>query len=118
MPNRTILFVGHANPEDNAFTQWLALSLARQRLITARFPYYKLRALTPEDKQLNPDGAWLADSGTPTSDKKTFQCKTVPHITLGSISRNTALDPIVEKHQPILSDRLKALNAALKSIST
>ena len=28
MPNRTIVFVGHANPEDNVFTRWLSLRLA------------------------------------------------------------------------------------------
>ncbi len=28
MPNRTIVFVGHANPEDNTFAQWLSLRLA------------------------------------------------------------------------------------------
>ena len=28
MPNRTVVFVGHANPEDNTFAQWLSLRLA------------------------------------------------------------------------------------------
>lgn len=28
MANRTVVFVGHANPEDNTFTQWLSLKLA------------------------------------------------------------------------------------------
>ena len=27
MPNRTVVFVGHANPEDNTFAQWLSLRL-------------------------------------------------------------------------------------------
>ena len=28
MPHRTVVFVGHANPEDNTFAQWLSLRLA------------------------------------------------------------------------------------------
>ena len=28
MPNRTVVFLGHANPEDNAFARWLSLKLA------------------------------------------------------------------------------------------
>ncbi|MBV8230500.1 MAG: hypothetical protein JO329_10995, partial [Planctomycetaceae bacterium] len=47
----------------------------------------------------------------------TFQCRTVPHITLKSIAQNTALDPIFAKHEPILKDRLDALNAGLKSVT-
>src|ERR1700730_6180434 len=31
MPSRTVVFLGHANPEDNTFTQWLSLKLAALR---------------------------------------------------------------------------------------
>ena len=36
----------------------------------------------------------------------TFDCKTVPHITLKSIAQNQALDPIFEKWEPILAEKL------------
>jgi adenine-specific DNA-methyltransferase len=42
--------------------------------------------------------------------KATFACKTVPHITLKSIARNTSLDPIFAKHEPILAEALETLN--------
>lgn len=42
--------------------------------------------------------------------KATFQCKTVPHIALKSIARNTSLDPIFAKHEPILAAALEKLN--------
>ena len=101
-------------------TSRVALALARQRLMTARFPFFQLRELTAEDKIRNKDGIWiveLGEDGKPTGRRLTFQCKTVPHITLKSIARNTSLDPIFAKHEPVLAARLKALNAALQRVS-
>ncbi len=98
-------------------TSRVALALARQRLLTARFPFFQLRELTAEDSSRNKDGTWIAElgeDGKPTGKRMTFQCKTVPHITLKSIARNTSLDPIFAKHEPILAARLKEVNAALK----
>jgi len=102
-------------------TSRVALALARQRLLTARFPYYQLRELSAEDVNRNKDGTWIAEldeNGKPTGKRLTFDCKTVPHITLKSIARNTSLDPIFAKHEPILAARLKELNAALKRVTT
>ena len=99
-------------------TSRVALALARQRLMTARFSYYQLRPLIPEDSQRNPQGTWLSDPTSRLAGKCTFQCKTVPHITLKSIARNTSLDPIFARHEPLLAARLKDLNAALKSVTT
>jgi adenine-specific DNA-methyltransferase len=98
-------------------TSRVALSLARQRLMTARFPYYQLRVLIPDDVARNPQGSWLTDPTGQVPGKATFRCETLPHITLKSIARDAALDPIFEKHQPILAARLKALNIALKQVS-
>jgi adenine-specific DNA-methyltransferase len=95
-------------------TSRVALALAKQRLLTARFPYYKLRDLSAEDLDRNPKGTWLKNADT---QPKTFSCKTVSHITLKSIARNTSLDPIFSKHEPILAERLKQLNAALKKVN-
>jgi adenine-specific DNA-methyltransferase len=96
-------------------TSRVALALARQRLMTARFPFYQLRPLSAEDLQRNAGGTWLKNRDeTP----KTLRCKTVPHVTLRSIARNTSLDPIFAKHEPILVERLSTLNAALKEVTT
>jgi adenine-specific DNA-methyltransferase len=110
-------------------TSRVALALAKQRLLTARFPYFTLRPLNAEDLARNPKGVWLNDTNDPaaiqpkprTQDtettpdpRRTFLCKTVPHITLKSIARNTALDPIFAQYEPLLAEKLADLNAALK----
>lgn len=58
--------------------------------------------LSAEDMTRNPNGTWLADPSDTIPGKVSFKCKTVPHITLKSIARNTLLDPIFNKHEPIL----------------
>ena len=79
-------------------TSRVALSLARQRLLTSKFDFYKLR----EEAKSVAGG---------------FICKTVPHITLKSIAQNVALDAIFAKHQPSLEAKLAALNKELKKVS-
>ena len=79
-------------------TSRVSIALARQRLLTASFDYYKLK-----------DEANGVAGG--------FVNKTVPHITLRSIAQNTALDPIFEKHEPILTEKLETLNSALAEIT-
>jgi adenine-specific DNA-methyltransferase len=109
----------------------VALALAKHRLMTAKFDYQQLRPLSAEDVARNPNGTWISNPGrsrgdeTQTSsagkmsetphvvsygEKMTFKCKTVPHITLKSIARNTSLDPIFAKHEPVLAERLERLN--------
>ena len=90
----------------------VALAIARQRLLTAKFDYYKLRPTSAEDVQRNPDGPWLTDPERQIQGTCTFDCKTVPHITLKSIAQNQALDPIFEKWEPVLAEKLAALNKA------
>jgi len=77
-------------------TSRVAIAIARQRLLTAKFDYFKLK-----DKDKGVGGG--------------FVNKTVPHITLKSIAQNVALDPIFEKHEPVLAEKLKILNEALKA---
>jgi len=94
-------------------TSRVALTLAKHRLMTAKFDYYQLRELNAEDLERNPSGTWIAEmdrSGKPTGKRLTFDCETVPHITLRSIARNTSLDPIFTKHEPLLAKKLTALN--------
>jgi adenine-specific DNA-methyltransferase len=91
----------------------VALAIARQRLLTAKFDYYRLRPTSAGDVQRNPDGTWLTDPEGQIPGTCTFDCKTVPHVTLKSIAQNQALDPIFDKWTPILAEKLAALNAAL-----
>jgi len=79
-------------------TSRVAIAIARQRLLTAKFDYYQLRD----------DNAGVAGG---------FVYKTVPHVTLKSIAQNQNLDPIFAKHEPILDAKLKACNAALAKVT-
>ncbi len=79
-------------------TSRVAVALARQRLLTSSFEYY----------QLKDESKGIAGG---------FVNKNVPHITLKSIAQNTALDPIFEKHEPILKEKLETLNSALVEVT-
>ncbi|MFZ4790320.1 MAG: site-specific DNA-methyltransferase [Candidatus Competibacteraceae bacterium] len=94
-------------------TSRVALALARQRLLTAKFDYFQLRELNDDDRRRNPAGPWLK---TESGSIATLDCETVPHVTLKSIAQNSALDAIFARHQPGLDAALVALNAALREI--
>ena len=94
----------------------VALALAKHRLMTAKFDYQKLRPLTAEDVARNPRGTWLSDPTGKVSGKATFQCKTVSHVKLGGIGRNTSLDPILARHEPILARALERLNREVANV--
>ena len=79
-------------------TSRVAIALARQRLLTGTFDYYKLK-----DESEGISGGFIN--------------KTVPHITLRSIAQNTALDPIFEKHELILKEKLETLNLTLEQVT-
>jgi adenine-specific DNA-methyltransferase len=72
----------------------VAIAIARQRLMTAKFDYYELR-----DPERGPAGGFIYE--------------TVPHITLESIAKNTEIDAIAEKYQPKIEQALTNLNRAL-----
>lgn len=106
-------------------TSRVAVSIARQRLLTAKFDYYELKPPTMQavgGEQLKLDGGL---AGTPQgvlsvnnaeSPARGFVYKTVPHVTLKSIAQNTNLDPIFAKHEPILEQKLKEANAELAKV--
>ncbi len=94
----------------------VALALAKHRLLTAKFDYQQLRPLSAEDVARNPHGTWLTDPTGKVPGKATFACKTVPHITLKSIARNTSLDPIFARHEPILATALERLNREVAKV--
>jgi len=75
-------------------TSRVALAIARQRLMTAKFDYYEL-----QDLERGPAGGFIYE--------------TVPHITLESIARNTEIDAIAARYQPQIDQALADLNRAL-----
>lgn len=87
-------------------TSRVALSVARQRMMTGRYEHYKLR-----------DGTAASGGSAPTDPSRGFVYKTVPHVTLGSIAQNEDLDDVVERHRPLLDARLAVLNAALQEVT-
>ncbi|WP_249355626.1 DUF559 domain-containing protein [Chloracidobacterium aggregatum] len=76
-------------------TSRVAITIARQRLMTAVFDYYELAH--PEEG---------VGSG--------FKYKTVPHVTLKSIANNPDIDGIYARLHPAVEAALAELNAALK----
>lgn len=76
-------------------TSRVAITLAKQRLMTAVFDYYELA---------HPDEG--VGSG--------FIYKTVPHVTLKSIANNPEIDDIYARMHPAIEKALAELNAALK----
>ena len=79
-------------------TSRIAIAVARTRLLTATFDYYKLK-----DESIGISSGLLLG--------------TVPHIERNSIANNVALDAIFEKHEPIIAKELANVNAALKSVT-
>lgn len=75
-------------------TSRVAITLAKQRLMTASFDYYALR---------------YSQEGL----KGGFDYETVPHITLKSISNNPDIDTIYDEDHPKIEAALNNLNAAL-----
>lgn len=75
-------------------TSRVAVTLAKQRLMTASYDYYQLA---------------YPHEGL----KGGFIYKTVPHVTLKSIANNTDIDAIYERLHPAIDAALGALNAAL-----
>ncbi|MDZ4780060.1 MAG: site-specific DNA-methyltransferase [Planctomycetia bacterium] len=76
-------------------TSRVAITLAKQRLMTASFDYYELR---------------YPHEGL----KGGFIYKTVPHVMLKSIANNPEIDENYARLHPAIESALKDLNAALK----
>ena len=82
-----------------ADTSRVAIALAKQRLLTSKFDYYETGDGTD---RIGPSG---------------LKSKTMPHITLGGIANNIALDPIFERWDPIMDGKLAVANQALNEVS-
>ncbi|GAB6273701.1 MAG: site-specific DNA-methyltransferase [Peptococcaceae bacterium] len=97
-------------------TSRVALTLARTRLMSARFPYYLL-ADSPEGikKEAEITGKIPPSSHKTDGDiKKGFVYKRVPHLTLKSIANNPDIDGIHSKWQEKLEPLRKKINELLK----
>jgi adenine-specific DNA-methyltransferase len=77
-------------------TSRVAVTLAKQRLMTASYDYYELRY---PHEGLRGGFIW----------------KTVPHVTLKSIANNPDIDAIYERMHPAIEQALAELNKALKA---
>ncbi|WP_371134279.1 DNA methyltransferase [Nitrosomonas sp.] len=77
-----------------ADTSRVAVTLAKQRLMTASYDYYALK---------------YPHEGL----RSGFIYKTVPHVTLGSIANNPEIDEIYARMHPAVETALAALNAIL-----
>ena len=76
-------------------TSRVAVTLAKQRLLTANYDYFELR---------------YPHEGL----RGGFMYKTVPHITLGSIANNPEIDEIYERMHSAIESALEKLNKAVK----
>jgi adenine-specific DNA-methyltransferase len=92
-------------------TSRVALAIARQRLLTARYEYYRTRSADSSSID-----AGVAPS-FPDNPARGFRYKTKPHITSSVVANCTALDPIFTKHGAILDKTLTACNHALKKVN-
>jgi adenine-specific DNA-methyltransferase len=77
-------------------TSRVAVTLAKQRLMTASYDYYELK---------------YPHEGL----KGGFIYKTVPHVTLKSIANNPEINELWERMHPLIDQALGELNTALKS---
>jgi len=77
-------------------TSRVALQIARQRLMTAKYDYFEL-----QDSERGPASG--------------LRYETVPHIMLESIARDTEIDATAAKYQPEIDSALTALNRLVPS---
>lgn len=76
-------------------TSRVALTIARQKLLTARYDYHELK-----DSERGVSGG--------------FEYETVPHVTLESIAKNTEIDAIAAKYDQEIEAALAELNKVIK----
>ncbi|WP_028182030.1 site-specific DNA-methyltransferase [Bradyrhizobium japonicum] len=96
-------------------TSRVALALARQRLMAARFPSYLLRDSEEGSRKEAELSKSLPTEGPFTrSIRRGFVYERVPHITLKAIANNTAIDVIWEGAQQTLTSLLDKLNGLLE----
>jgi adenine-specific DNA-methyltransferase len=80
-------------------TSRVAITLAKQRLMTASYDYFELK---------------YPHEGL----RGEFIYKTIPYVTLGTIANNPEIDGIYELLQPVIDQELQRLNKKLKTAHT
>jgi len=95
-------------------TSRVALTLARTRIMSARYPWY----LLADSREGRMKEAVLTHSMPPETPvhediRQGFVYERAPHITLGDIARNPLIDDIWDKWQPELESLLSSLNAVI-----
>ena len=97
-------------------TSRVALTLARARIMGARYPYYLLAdSRDGQLKQAEISRSVLSDAPTYGKVRDGFVYERVPHITLRAIANNTEIDTIYEDFQEKLEPLREALNQALNT---
>lgn len=95
-------------------TSRVALTLARTRIMGARYPYY---LLADSDAGHQKEAEIQRRAHTPKSTygdiRHGFVYERVPHITLKSIANNAEIDVLYDEHQPAVLQALADLNSAL-----
>ncbi|MEH2472037.1 adenine-specific DNA-methyltransferase [Nitrobacteraceae bacterium AZCC 2161] len=94
-------------------TSRVALTLARTRLMSARYPWYLLADSSDgRAKEGELQKRTLPDTPVQNDIRQGFVYERVPHITLKSIANNPLIDDIWEKWQAVLEPLRAALNQA------
>ena len=95
-------------------TSRVALSLARARIMGARYPYYLLSdSREGELKEAEIERKVPSNAPTYNDIRQGFVYERVPHIMLRDIANNTEIDVIWEDYQKNLEPLRKKLNSAL-----
>ena len=99
-------------------TSRVALTLARTRMMAARYPYYLL-ADSPEGRRQEAEVTGQPVSrGVSSGDlRQGFVYRNVPHITLRDIAHNEEIDELWERWRPEAGNALGELNNALRGHS-
>ncbi|WP_158225269.1 site-specific DNA-methyltransferase [Rubrivirga sp. SAORIC476] len=79
-------------------TSRVGVAIARQRLLTASYPYFAVKA----DESNDPG--------------RGFKHRTVPHITMGAITNHPTLGAALDKHREVLDGHLGQLDEALAEV--
>ena len=95
-------------------TSRVALTLARARVMGARYPYYLLAdSAEGQSKEAELARASPAEASTHGLIRHGFVYERVPHITLRAIANNVEIDVIHDEYQAKLEPLREALNRAL-----
>ena len=87
----------------------VSISIARQRLLTSSYQHYHVRGENTESTQ----GTKLG-----VDPSNNFSYRTIPRVTLGSIAKNEAIDPIVNEYEERLDTCLRKINKAVSLVTS